>query len=161
MEGAELRRYLEQRSDPDFVAKKKKYLNRWYKLNREKQLAYRRAERLKYPEKIKARRKKTRERRNSALRAMGLSRRGNLLLNEAETYMLEVWCGLESGNKLPKKQRILYAKKGAVAAIKNKKKRLQKALRKLGPKRLKQLQKLFRTQTQRPRSKPHQHQKEA
>ncbi len=158
MEGKRLEYYLEQRSDPDFVAKKKKYLNAWYKLNRKKQLAYQKAKRLKDPKKHSAIKKKARDKRNSALRAKGLSRRGNLLLNEAEMYMLNIWCGLEASHKLSKKKRIFYAKKGAKVAIKNRKTRLQKAIQKLGLNRLEYLR--SKLQTRRPRSKPHRRQKE-
>ncbi len=113
-------KYLEYRADPEFVAKKKKYLNAWYKKNRKKQLVYKK-KRLRGPEgdAIRARRQVWKKKYFAGLRKRGLSRRYKPLLTPEERYMFEIFSGLQSAYEVPKTKRVAYAKHGARVATKN------------------------------------------
>ncbi len=132
--------YEKQRQDPDFVARKKKYLNEWYRKNKKAQLAYQKA-RLKDPV-VRAARKAWKKKYHARRRKMGLSRKGHLLLNPAERYMLDVWIGLENAQSVPKAQRIKSAKIGAKTQQDNRRRKFKKALAEAEQKLAPQLPKL-------------------
>ncbi len=125
-------RYLKFRADPKKVAKKKKYLNKWYKKNRKKQLAYKKRQLRLRGDEIRMRRRLWKAAVAAKNRANGLSSKGNPLLTEGEMYMLDVWCGLESAHKISKKQRVVYAKKGAKVVWEKRDKRMTDAVKKFG-----------------------------
>ncbi len=125
-------KYLKFRADPKKVAKKKKYLNKWYKKNRKKQLAYKKRQLRLRGDVIRMARRLWKAAVVAQNRANGLSRKGNPLLTKAEQYMLGVWFGLESANKVPQKKRVAYAKKGAKALWEKRDKRVADAAKKFG-----------------------------
>ncbi len=128
--------YLKFRADPKRVKKKKKYLNAWYKKNRDKQLAYKH-DRLRGPlgDKIRAYRRAWKAKKAAERRAQGVSNPGNLILTEDEMYMLYVWCGLEAAHGLPKQKWLKQrrdAKKGGRVSAANRQKRIDEAMAKYG-----------------------------
>ncbi len=135
--------YLEQRKDPQFVAKKKKYLNEWYKKNRKKQLAYRKQERLRYPEKVRERRKRVYQKHKALLRSKGLSVNGKPLRTPEEMLVYLRVQGRKAAMRLPKKTRIRNARKARRVQLKKRSDHLKKVSEKLGVKNIVRYRKIL------------------
>ncbi len=123
----------ERRKDPEYVAKKKKYLNAWYKKNTKRQSAYQWAQRVLFPDKIRAIKARVRARHRAKMDSLGLSHGGgNPILTPEEMYVFQLFHGYEASERVPKKLRSLYAQKGAAVARANYKKKIEEAKQKFG-----------------------------
>ncbi len=125
--------YTLQRQDPEFVEKKKVYLRALYKKKRKQRLAYS-YKRLRGPlgEVLRARRRAWKKKYKAKRRAQGLSNKGNPLLSPEESYMLQVWVGLETKHNTPKRVRVARAAHARRMQLKRRRDRIEGAAKKFG-----------------------------
>ncbi len=127
----EKERYLKQRQNPDFVVKKKKYLNEWYKKNRKKQAAYMKKRRLENREHYLKIKRATYYRRKVRNQALGLRMDGKPLLNPEQWRQAHIQAGKKAASMKTKKERQDAANKGHAGLKAKEKIRLDAARKKL------------------------------
>ncbi len=112
-------------------AKKQKYLRRWYKKNRKREIAAQKRRRLENPKRYKRNRNRWRRKWHATLKAKSLSRNGNPLLTGEERIMFDLMNGYISAYSVSPRQQRINSRKGIVAQRKKRAARLAAARKQL------------------------------